>query len=66
MFHLLIMQPLLQLLNAVTFDLAWFGGLTGVQARNVVPEAEAIAQRPMDKEFHSVFIAGADTGIKSV
>lgn len=47
-------------------DLAWFGGLTGVQARNVVPEAEAIAQRPLDEEFHSVFIAGVDTGIKSL
>ncbi|WP_428911036.1 putative selenate ABC transporter substrate-binding protein [Niallia sp. Krafla_26] len=47
-------------------DLAWFGGLTGVQARNRVPEAEAFAQRPMDEEFHSVFIAGADTGIQSL
>ena len=47
-------------------DLAWFGGLTGVQARNMVPEAEAIAQRPLDEEFHSVFIAGADTGIESL
>jgi phosphonate transport system substrate-binding protein len=47
-------------------DLVWFGGLTGVQARNAVPEAEAIAQRPMDEEFHSVFIAGADTGIESL
>ena len=46
--------------------LAWFGGLTGVQARNVVPEAQAIAQRPMDEEFHSVFIAGADTNINSL
>jgi phosphonate transport system substrate-binding protein len=47
-------------------QLAWFGGLTGVQARNVVPDAEAIAQRPMDEEFHSVFIAGADTNINSL
>jgi phosphonate transport system substrate-binding protein len=47
-------------------QLAWFGGLTGVQARNVVPEAEAIAQRPLDKEFHSVFIAGTDTNINSL
>jgi phosphonate transport system substrate-binding protein len=47
-------------------QLAWFGGLTGVQARNVVPEAEAIAQRPMDEEFHSVFITGADTNINSL
>ncbi|HLO12191.1 MAG TPA: putative selenate ABC transporter substrate-binding protein [Pseudoneobacillus sp.] len=37
-------------------QLAWFGGLTGVQARSLVPEAEAIAQRPRDQEFHSVFI----------
>lgn len=47
-------------------QLAWFGGLTGVQARNVVPEAKAIAQRPMDEEFHSVFIAGADTNINNL
>ena len=39
-------------------QLAWFGGLTGVQARSVVPGAEAIAQRPRDAEFHSVFIVG--------
>ncbi|WP_394232339.1 putative selenate ABC transporter substrate-binding protein [Niallia oryzisoli] len=47
-------------------QLAWFGGLTGVQARNVVPEAEAIAQRPMDEEFQSVFISGVNTNIKSL
>ncbi|MDQ0219889.1 putative selenate ABC transporter substrate-binding protein [Peribacillus cavernae] len=41
-------------------DMAWFGGLTGVQARNLVPEADAIAQRPIDKEFHSIFIAQKD------
>jgi len=38
-------------------QLAWFGGLTGVQARSVAPNSEAIAQRPRDQEFHSVFIA---------
>lgn len=38
-------------------QLAWFGGLTGVQARSVTPNSEAIAQRPRDQEFHSVFIA---------
>ncbi|WP_227762134.1 putative selenate ABC transporter substrate-binding protein [Zhaonella formicivorans] len=36
--------------------LAWFGGLTGVQAQAAVPGAEAIAQRPRDAKFHSVFI----------
>lgn len=44
-------------------DMAWFGGLTGVQARNLVPEAEAFAQRPRDKEFHSIFIA--QNGVKA-
>lgn len=38
-------------------QLAWFGGLTGVQARAVVEGSEAIVQRPRDAEFHSVFIA---------
>jgi phosphonate transport system substrate-binding protein len=47
-------------------QLAWFGGLTGVQARNLVPEAEAIAQRPIDEKFESVFIAQADLEITSL
>ncbi|MBO8172753.1 MAG: putative selenate ABC transporter substrate-binding protein [Bacillaceae bacterium] len=46
--------------------LAWFGGLTGVQARNAVPEAEAIAQRPRDEQFHSVFIARKDLPIETL
>jgi len=37
-------------------QLAWFGGLTGVQARLAAPGAEAIAQRQRDAQFHSVFI----------
>ena len=37
-------------------DLVWFGGLTGVQARAKVKGAEAIAQRPQDEKFQSVFI----------
>ena len=37
-------------------QLGWFGGLTGVQARLAVPGARAIAQRPQDKRFRSVFI----------
>ena len=46
--------------------LAWFGGLTGVQARNLVPEAEAIAQRPIDTKFKSVFIAQNNIQIDSL
>lgn len=44
-------------------ELAWFGGLTGVQARLQVDGADAIAQRDIDEQFTSVFIAGTDTGI---
>jgi phosphonate transport system substrate-binding protein len=38
--------------------LAWFGGLTGVQARLETPGAQAVAQRPIDKNFRSVFVVG--------
>ncbi|MFZ5967065.1 MAG: putative selenate ABC transporter substrate-binding protein [Bacillota bacterium] len=47
-------------------QLVWFGGLTGVQARNAVPGAEAIAQRPRDAEFQSVFIAQKDLDINTL
>jgi phosphonate transport system substrate-binding protein len=47
-------------------QLAWFGGLTGVQARNLVPEAEAFAQRPIDEKFKSVFIANKDVKIDNL
>ena len=44
--------------------LAWFGGLTGVQARSLVPGAQAIAQGVEDPEYFSYFIANADTGLE--
>ncbi|MEL6938850.1 MAG: putative selenate ABC transporter substrate-binding protein [Cyanobacteria bacterium J06598_1] len=62
-------QPVTDYTAAVTafkvgdFDLVWFGGLTGVQARLQVPEAEAIAQRDIDAEFHSIFIANSQTDL---
>ncbi|MEO5851448.1 MAG: putative selenate ABC transporter substrate-binding protein, partial [Nocardioides sp.] len=43
--------------------LAWMGGLTGVQARSLVPGATAIAQRDIDADFHSLFIATKDSGL---
>ena len=46
--------------------LAWFGGLTSVQARNLVPGAESILQRPNDAKFHSVFITQVDSGINTL
>lgn len=46
--------------------MGWFGGLTGVQARLAVPGAEAVAQRPIDTEFRSVFIVGSDVEAATV
>jgi phosphonate transport system substrate-binding protein len=48
--------------NQVQF--AWFGGLTGVQARLAVPRSQALAQGAEDVEFKSYFIAHASTGLK--
>ncbi|MGC1307665.1 MAG: putative selenate ABC transporter substrate-binding protein [Phormidesmis sp.] len=62
-------QPVTDYAAAVTafkvgdLDLVWFGGLTGVQARLQVPDAEALAQRDIDAAFHSVFIANSAAGI---
>ena len=47
-------------------QLAWFGGLTGVQARLAVPNARALARRAGDESFHSVFVAPPDSGIESI
>lgn len=44
-------------------QLGWFGGLTGVQARLETPGAQAVAQRPRDTRFHSVFIV--HTGVQA-
>ncbi len=44
--------------------LAWFGGLTGVQARQGVPGARAIAQGEADTAYYSYFIAHKDTGLE--
>jgi phosphonate transport system substrate-binding protein len=47
-------------------DLVWFGGLTGVQAWLQKPGARALAQRDIDRSFHSVFIANPRSGIKPI
>lgn len=44
-------------------QLAWFGGLTGSQARRAVPGSDAIAQGAEDAKFFSYFIANAATGL---
>ncbi len=44
-------------------QLAWFGGLSGVQATQLVPGSRAIAQGTEDPQYVSYFIAHHDTGI---
>ncbi|HET8790602.1 MAG TPA: PhnD/SsuA/transferrin family substrate-binding protein, partial [Modicisalibacter sp.] len=46
-------------------QLAWFGGLSGVQARRLVPGSQALAQGIEDAAFHSYFIAHRSTGLES-
>ena len=47
-------------------DLVWFGGLTGVQASLQKPGAQMIAQRDIDAQFYSVFIANSRSGLKPI
>jgi phosphonate transport system substrate-binding protein len=47
-------------------DLVWFGGLTGVQARVQVPGALALAQRDIDNQSTSVFIANTASNLRPV
>jgi len=44
-------------------QVAWFGGLSGVQARLAVPGSEAIAQGDVDPNFKSYIIANVATGL---
>ncbi len=44
-------------------QLAWFGGLSGVRARRLVPGSEALAQGYEDQFFVTYFIANARTGL---
>ncbi|SDL17700.1 phosphonate transport system substrate-binding protein [Modicisalibacter muralis] len=46
-------------------QLAWFGGLSGVQARRLVLGSQALAQGVEDAAFHSYFIAHQSTGLES-
>jgi phosphonate transport system substrate-binding protein len=45
-------------------QLAWFGGLSGVRARMLVPGSEALAQGVEDAKFVTYFIANKSTGLK--
>lgn len=45
-------------------QLAWFGGLSGVRARELVKNSEALAQGIEDKAFVTYFIANKSTGLQ--
>ncbi len=44
-------------------QLAWFGGLSGVQARRLVPGSQALAQGEEDTAFVTYFIAHKSAGL---
>ena len=44
--------------------LCWFGGYTGLQARQAVPGAKVIACGKIDKEFHTYFVANKSLGLE--
>ncbi|MCP5324842.1 MAG: putative selenate ABC transporter substrate-binding protein [Oceanospirillaceae bacterium] len=46
-------------------QLAWFGGLSGVRARRLVPGSEALAQGYEDQFFKTYIIANTSTGLKA-
>jgi phosphonate transport system substrate-binding protein len=46
-------------------QLAWFGGLSGVKARDLVEGSEALAQGVEDKQFETYFIANKATGLQA-
>ncbi len=57
-------QASVELFRNADVLLAWFGGLTGVQARQAVPGARAIAQGEVDPHYFSYFIAHRETGLE--
>jgi len=46
-------------------QLAWFGALSGVQARSTVPNSQALAQGVEDQAFWTYLIAHKSTGLKA-
>jgi phosphonate transport system substrate-binding protein len=45
-------------------QLAWFGGLSGLRARNLVRGSQALAMGEEDKAFTNYFIVHSSTGLK--
>lgn len=49
--------------KAGDIQLAWFGGVSGVQAREAVPGSQAIVSGAKDLAFKSYFVANESTGL---
>ena len=47
-------------------QLGWFGALSGVQARHLADDSQAIAQREDDDKFRSVFIVRAELPVTTL
>jgi phosphonate transport system substrate-binding protein len=47
-------------------QMVWFGGLTGVQARQQTPGSIPVAQRDIDGSFHSLFLGHTGSGLRPV
>ena len=47
-------------------QLGWFGALSGVQARHLAEDSQAIAQREDDDKFRSVFIVRAELPVTTL
>ncbi len=54
----------LEMFKAGDIELAWFEGLSGVQARAAVPGALAIVQGVDDPRVYSTFIASGESGLE--
>lgn len=54
-----------QALAAGKVDFAWLGAFTHVQARNMA-DVEPLCMREVDRNFKSVFVTAADSGIEKV
>lgn len=53
-------------LSADRLDIVWYGGFTSVQATQRAKGATRLVMRQEDADFKSVFVAGADSGIRSL
>ncbi|ARU54407.1 phosphate/phosphite/phosphonate ABC transporter periplasmic binding protein [Oleiphilus messinensis] len=57
-------EETVDLFRSGKIHLGWFGGVTGIQARESVPDSQVLAQGFEDQFFKSLLIAHHSTGLK--